>query len=71
MYKYSLALALLATTVLAWPALAQPQPDKVRLTRHFQNRYLQRDWTMDEFILRRMYINLMVNANAPTKAVVT
>lgn len=45
--------------------------DKVKINGYFQSRYIHRDWGQDEFLLRRMYINLIVTPNDRTKAVIT
>ena len=71
MKRYTLLFVLLAVVAVACPALAQPQPAKVKILGYFQNRYQQRSWTMDEFILRCMYITLLADVNERTKANVT
>ncbi len=76
MSKLRLFLIVTVLLAMALPAVAQGDAswaERVSINGYFQARYEALKWAnaQDDFGLRRMYINMMVDANERTKAVIT
>ena len=74
MSKLRLFLIVTVLLAMALPAVAQGDAswaERVSINGYFQTRYEAMDVGEDGFTLPRMYINLMVDANERTKAVIT
>ncbi len=76
MSRVKLFLVVTVLLAVALPAMAQGDSswaDRISINGYFHMRYEAMDWAnaQDQFVLRRMYINLMIDANERTKAVIT